>query len=219
MKQKNIFLNKYILSIPIILLITVVLELFVFNFRHFESIRYKEKSIFNENYIINTKKGSIEFENVNEEINNIYLNFSSTTDEVITINLESTDEANKKYFSLPEKEINNNYEQMKYIKINLSGKTNKIKLNYTGDNTQIKDIKINSPKPLFISTIRIILIFISIYCLFLIRPKSELYKHKLLNNKYSKYFILAYIIIQSLFFITLVNMNYLQNLFQIKELI
>lgn len=207
MKKKNILRNKYILAIPVVLFISILLELFVFNFRHFESLNYKETNIYNEKYIVSNKDNSIEFKNINKKINNIYIDLYNNDNETIKINLDVTDEANKKYFSLPEKEISNNYNQIKYIKINLSGKTNNLKINYSGNNTVINNIKINVQKPLFISITRLLIVFISLYILFLIRPKSELYKYKLINNKYSKYIILGYILIQSILFISLVNMN------------
>lgn len=206
MKKKNIFTNKYILATFIILIITLLLELFVFNFRHFESLSYRETNIYNDKYIVNKDNNSIEFNNINKKINNIYLDIYNNDNKTSVVNIEATDEANNNYLSLPEKEIRNNYEQMKYIKINLSGKTNKLKINLT-DNTIINDIKINTTRPLFISLFRIIFVFISLYILFLIRPKSELYKYKLINNRYSKYIILGYILVQSFFFIALVNTN------------
>lgn len=206
MKKKLNTIDKYIIMIPIILVISLLLELFVFNFRHYESLSYKETNLYTDKYIASTGEDYIEFKDINKKINNIYIDIDNHKDEAINLEIYATDEANQKYFELPEKEIYNGLKQMKYIKINLSGKTDKLKIKYE-DNADINSIKINVNKPLFISKLRILLLFVSLYVLFLIRPKSELYNYKLLNNKYSKYIVLGYVLVQSIFFISIVNMN------------
>lgn len=207
MKKKKSLTSKYFIAIPVIIFISIIFELFVFNFRHFESLNYKEYDIYNSNYVINKEKNIIEFSGINKKINNLFIDIQSKKNEASRIKIYATDEANVNYLELPQKEIKNNFDQMKYIKINLSGKTNKLKIVSLDDGTKINSIKINVRKPLFISFTRIILLSVSLFILFLIRPKSELYKYKLINNKYSKYIILAYIIVQSIFFITLTYIN------------
>ena len=231
---------KYIILIPIIIIISILIELFVFNFRHFESLNYKEtnlkinsinniEKINNSLYKIESKDNYIEFSNINKKINNIYLDIKFINYDNHKIYISACDEGNELYYRLPEKEIVNNIENSKYIKLNLSEKAKKIKISFEGnvdDKIQINSIKINKIKPIFLSKFRILILTFSIYILYLIRPKSDLYKYKISNSKYQKLIILLYIFLQSLFFFVLTNTNpifcerqeYMTNQLQYEEL-
>lgn len=231
---------KYIILIPIIIIISILIELFVFNFRHFESLNYKEtnlkinsinniEKINNSLYRIKSKDNYIEFSNINKKINNIYLDIKFINYDNHKIYISVCDEGNELYYKLPGKEVVNNIENSKYIKLNLSGKAKKIKISFEGninDKIQINSIKINKIKPNFLSKFRILILTFSIYILYLIRPKSDLYKYKINNSKYQKLILLLYIFLQSLFFFILTNTNpifcerheYMTNQFQYEEL-
>ena len=223
---------KYLFVFIFIIALTTFLELFIFNFRHYESLNYKEETLKNikinnlnknnnnNNYQI-LKNNYIEFNNINKEIKNLYIDIIPITTNKLNYTILATDEANELYFELPKRTLVQSIDQSKYIKMNLSGKTKKLKIIFdTTDDTNtnlnsinelhINNIKINVIKPMYISLIRVFIISFGIYILYLIRPKSELYKFKLTDNKNKKYIkliIISYIILQSIFFIGLTNIN------------
>ena len=191
LKEKN---RKYYLTI---LLVTIVIsifnfsnlslffdEIFVFNFRFFQTMRYKPL-YFAQNQIktnVENEKvvsAEIEIVNINKKIKNLYLDVSYPLN--YTVKIKATDAGNKLYFKLPSREIKNNIDKSKYLTFNLSGKSEKLLLTFSfhNDELNINNLSINNHIPLFFSSIRCGLFIIVIMFVFLFKSNSILYKKKL----------------------------------------
>ncbi len=216
---------KYIIVSLFILVISIFSEVYIFNFRHYESLLYKDyktlkinniyslEKLEDNNYQIINNDNYIEIKNINKEINNIYLNIESS-DTVKEITMSATDEGNELYYEIGKREIVNNINQSKYIKLNLAGKTKNIKISFKYDNEEnklnvikINKISINKEKPIYISYIRLSLLFLIIISLYTIRPKSELYNTKCIFDKKQNKIIIIYLILQILFFTSIICLN------------
>ncbi len=217
---KNI-MKYFIFSLSI----TFSLEIFLFNFRHFESLSYNEIFLNDINildgltevedniYKVDQEgKYYLEILNINHEIKNVDIELENLLDvnEIFDIKLNVTDEANKEYFGLPEykycKKIDGSY----IHHLHLSGKTDKILIELElNDNGlyKINNISINKKVPLMIEPLRMIFIFVIILLCFFFRPKSDLYKIKAIDYKKTMPIILTFIISEMFLLIVIVNLN------------
>lgn len=223
MKEKSVL--KISLIMVIILTISVFIEVFVFNFRWLESIRYEEVQLTDfivDKNLISKKDGSyiapidgkynIEIKNIYQKIKNVKIKIHDTNTILKTFNITMyvTDSANKRYFKLPKITVVNNIERSQYHRLHLSGKTSKIKLKLDLDEDQqfkIDNISINAKVPLIISYYRILGMFGLFTFLYLIRPKSSLYKEIAIKSKYTKLVLVGFTLISSVLFYKLVNYN------------
>lgn len=163
-------LNKKNIPLFIILLITLILEIFAFNWRYFDGMRYKSRELTdfetgegvwtvseNRIKIVDNKDRYIEFKDINTDIDNIYLNIKDIRcdDEKLKnitgtvrdfqkleVQISITDKSNAEYLRLPVVPIVEQAEQTKYIKLHTAGQTEKIKIDFLNSNNQI--IQLNS---------------------------------------------------------------------------
>lgn len=192
-----------------LLFIFSVLELFLFNFRHFESLRYESIDVSSiqgvgttirlddETFELHPGKAdeelyieaAVEIKNIDLDIKNIYVDayLLSSRKTKMKIVLSATDEANRYYFTLPERTLVPNVKESKYMKLHLSGQTDKLKLTFRireehvtdGSILKINKITFNKTVPLNIFFPRILLLSLAIVLITMIRPSSELWKVKL----------------------------------------
>lgn len=197
--MKNYF-GKYKTYI-IFFLIAVFLEIFIFNFRFYQSLGYSETALTNPyfgsgltNYdksqgsVYAEKSGDkyIEFTNIDKKINNIYLDIvrenknNESDKEKIKIIIKATDEANQEYLTLPSRDIVSSFERSKYISLNLAGVSDKIQIcpDVSDENIFINSIVINRKVPFFFNIIRLILVFLIFSAVYIIRPSSVIWKIK-----------------------------------------
>ena len=164
-------MKKLTKNILIALIISICLELFFFNFETFRSKFYttynKELNIYyetnftstDEDYTLSKEEtySTIEIYDIDEVINNIYIDFSINGEkEIITTEYYISDEGNKDlYLANSYSSIiwNQDASSTKYTRINAYGKTSKILIKINKDSTDtlsINSIKINEHRPLFI---------------------------------------------------------------------
>ncbi len=221
--------KRFLRNVGIIFAISLILEIFVFNFRFFttmgndeilitpeiierqsnekskesdikvsfsEGIKYEENNKWtNEEgklrpsfVIYDEEDAYLEIGNINEKIDNIYIDISnvkrkSYSDKKIVFKLYATDEANALYYGLPKRDVVRDVERSKYINLNLSGESEKLKIElYEGhdeDRFVFNEIKINANYPMFFSVIRLFSVFLIILAVYIVRPKSCFYKYVL----------------------------------------
>lgn len=232
-KIKSLLEKNYIKKIILFLSISLFLEIFVFNFRFYESLFYKNNlnlsvtsyngmvKTGNNTYKITNESNYIVIDNIYKKINNLYLDLESL-DNVVEYKLYAKDTGNKIYYRLPKRTITNNIENSKYVKLNLSGNAHKLKIRFKlyKDNDFLKfknEIKINGftanvVKPFAFNYLRFFILFISLCFIYFIRPRSSLYKFKLITNeKYNKKFnyilITSFIIFNIFLFYNLSKIN------------
>ena len=145
-KLINVFLVSFIISI--------ILEIFLFNFRTIQSLGYKSTKLDNIVYhgikkenkslkVIEKDKNYIELTGINQKIKNIKLDIQILNEkQYLNYKIYATDEANQLYFALPERYYYPNIEKSKYINLNLSGKTNKIRISFSDEKDEDIEFKI-----------------------------------------------------------------------------
>lgn len=180
-----------------ILFIAIILEIFIFNFRYFESLGYKEIILENPShsegltkyndekyYAVENRDKYIQFDNINCEINNIYIeakrqNYNRITDkQKLSITIRATDEANENFYDLPERYVIADVERSHYIKMNLLGKTEKLQIvfnNLKNEELYIERISINKNVPFKFNILRFCIIFSIMVICYILRPKSSVY--------------------------------------------
>lgn len=220
MKKKSIIIG----------LIIIALEIFVFNFSSIKSVFYKEYNVDINKIIMNnviydeiTNKYYIEDEDcyieieVNNNVNNIYLDIESLSSRILTISLEYTDSANSYYNKFDTNNKNeiilvNDILKSKYIDIYSLGQIKKIKINFESPiatQFQINRITFNKVEPVHFNFIRVFSLFFIILI-----PYNYFYNTKfknLINKNENKVLILTI----SLFIILIIflykNIGYLPD--------
>lgn len=165
---KSISKNKFF--VLIVLLITIVAELFIFNFRFFQTFGYEAVNLTdamlegnitpydNSIFHFNDDSGTITFSDINEEIKNIYIDAKSTrtlsenagyddiktykADQAVKIKINVDDKGNSNGIDMPERTIVSTVEKTKYISLNLNGESQNLKIQL--NNVRGKDIQINA---------------------------------------------------------------------------
>ena len=169
-------------NIVIIAFIVLVLEIFVFNFSSVKSLFYKEIKI-NRNdlilndivygessnkYFIESSDNYIEI-NVNDEVNNIYIDIEKNIP--FKININYTDSANNYYRKFKSNTRSDRYivsdiEKSKYIDLYHLGDTGKIKINLelsVVNQFKINEITLNKTEPIHTNWFRMIGLFSIIF--------------------------------------------------------
>lgn len=197
--------NKDYIKLGIVLfVILLILELTVFNYKFYSSLGNDPTMVSSVRYnnIVNNgntlKLGSgdkyIEIPNINKHLNNVYINMEIKDDKeykenkALNVFISATDAGNSEYFDLPERGIVYNIDQTKYIKLNLNGESEKLKINFIGsDNKEvfIHSIVLNANMPFSFNIIRLIMLFVLISVIYIVKPKSDFYKYKF-NPKSNK---------------------------------
>lgn len=193
---------KHIRNIILILLISVLVEIFACNFNHFKSLNYKPTKYDKVNILVNEKNNKyIEINNINKDIKNLVLNIEIPSD-YISYNIYAEDEGKNEYYKLPTRYYYKYIEKSKYVSLNLSGKAKKIKIEFLDSTVKINNIEINKPVPLDYSITRQILIFLFVTFIYIFKPNSEFYKYKLDLKKLSQKTILVLFFIAEIFIMT-----------------
>lgn len=179
-------------------LLTVVLELTLFNFRHYESLFFPEPSEVQMTMVGLTDLGNghykiaeegdvyIEFTFPYQKIENIHVDIETEAPPVgnhtntVWITLWATDEGNAFYYEMPERLIAHGIPATQYLRLHPAGNVDKIKLAFSedsaGSNIIIHDISLNQVRPISVSKIRMVLIFLIYLIVIIYRPGSRLYQ-------------------------------------------
>jgi len=191
---------KYLI-VPLI--VSLVLEIFVFNFNHFISLFYPRETKIDFNIYpkgMNYFRESdttyyfyvIEMLDINAKINNFYLNVHDDA----TINLYLTDEANKNLYDANVHNLVSTIEKSNYIKLNTSGKTTlaKFEIQTESENLKIDEIIINKTIPIFFNFMRFLICAV-IMVAFLCFKNFKLFLGKYDEYKYKYVLIGAFIFV------------------------
>ncbi len=210
-KCKNLQFKKFFKFSYIVLGILVILEVSLFNYRYYQSLFYKEIKVTNYTLGADIKKNAdgslqviddednyIEIDNINEHLDNMYLNldmFLNKSDYII-IHPAYTDAANKRYAYIQERRVfASNKDDGEIMHLQLSGKTKRIKIYIsTREEEQkfvIKDISFNKKVSLNISLVRPFMIYALLVLIYVFNPKSYLYSLNLFDKKSKKYIGIA----------------------------
>ena len=211
---KNEYLKTFLKYVVKSLALAVILEISFFNFRHYESLffkNYQELTNYtigeglncedNKCSITNPEEAYIEFNNIDNKINNLYLDISSKGVLHLDYDIIFDDEANKIPFNAGSRNYNSKVLNSHYNKINSSGTSNYLKIQFTKTNHKftINKVSINKQVPLLINNLRLILVSLITLFIFLINSQNKLQDLKY-NFSHSKLITWVIIISLSCFF-------------------
>lgn len=183
---------KWIISFLIILLV----ELFVFNFRHWESLGNKEivnyqiteaEGLIRQadgTYILAEGEKYLEISGIDSRLNTLFIDVEilSGGDEratlPVTLYLSARDESHENYYGIPSRQIWHSQERSQYLNWHLYGDCKSIRITPAlGEGTQVKILlKLNPVIPLFFSFGRVVVVCVLILLFRLFRPSSLVYR-------------------------------------------
>ncbi len=183
-------LRKPGILICVLLAITALLEIFVFNFRYFTTLSsspielthgdavYGDGLMFNSDGsfgLLEAGERTIEFTGLDVKIDSVFLGIinidfnnmgSIINDEKqnVSVSFSVTDEANELYYQLPPpKDINRSIEKSAYTVLHTSGKSDSLKIHINGqpgERYAILGLVLNPNRPFFFSPVRCLIVFL-----------------------------------------------------------
>lgn len=199
-KQQTELIKKYAAAAVVIMAAVIVLEVLLFNFRHWQSINnapVTAEYIYSENLIaedvnafrvVSTETAPyVEVSDIDLDIENIALDVTFpelgvTAVEDVKYHFEVIDQGNRNRYALPSMEFLHLVPQSHFDYLDLYGNAKNIRLCFDnlkdGELIRIEYLIFNSKVPLMISKKRMLALFAFLYLLFLLRPGSFLYYFK-----------------------------------------
>ncbi len=216
-------ITKYKYAFCTAVVIALILEVFVFNFRAVEAVFNKPVKEVKYN-VINAYEVSdgefcsqssqveITIDNIDEQLNNVYIGINRNKDISYTkFTLWAIDEANALGISAPAREIVSDLKQTRYVRMHFSGNVEKLKITLEmqpNEQFRIDGIRLNCHVPICFSGIRFLFTLGIIMFLYTIRPKSFIYKYALdWKQRWQRYTIIGLVVIQVMFLWTLTFLN------------
>ncbi|MDO4300792.1 MAG: hypothetical protein Q4D26_05315 [Clostridia bacterium] len=228
-------MNRSVKNYIFLILIAIILEVFLFNFRFWESLSYVPIELEvtqtgeglelqgDGSYIFSGKDDSyLEITDIKQEIKNIYIDLSCDIDEGYRqfTTLYVTDTGNQLYYKLPQREIVPHVERSKYIKLNIVGESEKLRIQLDKDN-QVKiyngkdmpyklsfdSIVINKPVPFFFSAIRFFILIMGVFLLYCLRYNTDCFSIKTDLNSNKQRMILLFFIMFNIIFALFIYKN------------
>ncbi len=198
--------RKQVRNIIIVILFLAVMEILVFNYRHWATLFLQPENLMNyleettgelttENgdyHLYSQDDATLTFGGINQNIKTIYVKVQDQN-AVTQVEVCAEDAAHAQLSPMGTGEICNEVPLTQYISLHTEGITQELQLTFEdGDVTnelygyeivndktvdiQIEGIYINAPVPMHISLLRMVIEILIITFFILFRPKSELYK-------------------------------------------
>ena len=174
--------KKIIKPLIIILCIPLLLEVFVFNFRFWESLFFSNAEAATTRY----EDGVYYAEGINAKVRNIYVNATDSAD-IVHLRVIVSDQANTG-FGYDVTEIVNSIDESRYIRIHPDGVVKNIRLDfhpYEDVDTSVPgnvEVEFNVVRPFSFRVIRFIVLMVIASLVYLFRPRSGIYSVKLWDN-------------------------------------
>lgn len=183
--------KKYGVVFIMLLVFSLLCELFIFNYKWLNSIGSKEiKAEITSSSGVNTDNGKLTFNkdsasitlrNVDSEVKYIgfKLNDNSDNTGVLKITISAKDEANaSNALTAPERTIVTSVPASQYIPLHFSGKIDEMRISVTKSSVgsvSCDGIILNARVPLSVSIPRILILALILTALYALRPKSSVY--------------------------------------------
>ncbi|WP_394919778.1 hypothetical protein [uncultured Robinsoniella sp.] len=201
--------RKMIKSVIFGLVFAVFVECFLVNYRTWESFSFSPI----EGYLVDYGSGKesrepgkvhfskeeavIEITGINEVVHNLYLDIQPEKKSIrqLSIRISAVDDGNELYYQLPELVISAN--KGNYVKLNLSGKAKKLKIeieDLKGESVWIKQTGLNAHKPFYVDVSHIAGIFVLWMLVCGIFHMRHLFKNKC-NLKDKKQYVICMAVI------------------------
>ena len=212
---------KHVLICLLVLLgIAALLEVVVFNFRTITTAFNKPVDISQKmnlqqtpdgRYVVSSNQNTFEIKDINQEISNIHLKMNKNQGaQLFNVKINFTDSGHSTYFEsteysvgIPEITMSTNSKRSQYFTVHPTGKVKDIKFQITGEDLNyplyIDSVFINSHYPFDFVIWRFLAVFALLYLLYLFRPRSSIYKIKLVDRPlYSRVVICLTVAVQSI---------------------
>lgn len=173
----------------------LLLELAVFNFRHWESLTFPRVEGYDVTYgegiqdngdgtcsVLDEDQAYIELTGIDAHVGNVYVPVRRTSAErgdAVSVQVSVTDAANAEYYNLPDTEVVDGLPETEYVTLHLAGESTKIRVYMKGLGDQaftLGDVAVNRTRPLTIRVSRIALSAVVLLLIYLFRPGSRLYR-------------------------------------------
>ena len=229
--MKDNIIKEITKIVLISLIIGFLLEITIFNFRHYESLFFKNETVLNDikigegiscnknNCVIKDQnKAYIEYNNIDQEIKNLFLDFNGKNSLIIKYTIDFSDTANANYvYGKSELAYVKSINKSKFNRIHSAGKVHNLRINLKSSigEFSIKEAIINKKVPYDINWWRLALSFILTCFILIIFSKGEISKYKY-NGKYTTIISIIVIIGLSFIFFNLVKINRLVNNYSIN---
>lgn len=203
MLNYGLLLRHIVKCVLVILSVALLLETFLFNINYFTTSGLNTVSLNNklnlsqtadEKYRISEVSNVLEFNNLNMQVKNLWLNFDTQqAAQQLTIKIQFTDEAHHTYFDsteytagVPNVSLNTLCEESKFINLNTTGIVNNLKITISGKDINypilLSDICVNAHEPFVFNQTRFLITFGVLLLLWMFRPKSMLYRIGIVKN-------------------------------------
>ncbi len=202
--------QKYLLAAGCILIAVILCEIFIFNFKCIGSLFDKPvqcspdyvsgAQISNDRISISSDNAVIRFDNIGTELKYIRISPEHNEKALAKIKLTAFDEANSTGLTVPERTVLGLVEPSQYIRLHFSGKVDKLTMNISGmKGYAIEKIELNTRVPMMFSVKRVLILFLILFILYLIRPRSFVYRYKTdLKNRNQQLIAVGLIVVHAL---------------------
>ena len=207
-----------------ILVLSLGLEATLFNINFYASHSYNEISLTDRldvpknadgSLTLDSQNGTLTFPAVNTEIKNIRITLAGGGEENVNVQFKLTDEANERFYSVPERTVYSGVEKSHYINIHTAGVSKELAAEFildAGEEVNIADISVNVQRPFDFSLIRIAIAAAVLILFFIFRPASALYKKTVgENTSEARSLMYALLCFEAAVIIILVSLNPLFN--------
>ncbi|MBR6880958.1 MAG: hypothetical protein IKN14_07755 [Clostridiales bacterium] len=214
-----------------VLIITLALaficEVFVFNFRFWESLTFSKIS--SDSYQIHQYDEYIEVTGIDAHIDNVYVDLfdadNAVSGDVVRFNLEIKDEGNAVYYPLQDTEVVYGIDQSSYIRVHTYGESPSIRFHILSKEGTwvLNDLKINEIRPFMLNPVRPMLIFAAGLIIILLGIRSPLYRRKTdlkesLQRSITIFIVLLNIILSgALWFISKYDTEQIKNVHTLRQ--
>lgn len=204
----------------VVLALAVLCEIFLFNFKFWDSIASKPIDIMpttvqgavqldDTRYRIYKKDAFVEYTDIGSEIKYIRVGTEDGYD--TTVQFSVTDEGNEYPLTVPWRTVNSVVKPTQYIRLHFSGEVNTLKIDFSNAQSTIvnlEDIELNTRVPMMFSIVRVLIVTLFAMLLYILRPRSGVYKVITdLKEKKQRKIVAVAIIVQAIVFTAFTFIN------------
>ncbi len=214
-------LKKYAAVFAGILALCFLLEIFVFNFKFFNSAF--DKGIDAEPRIVSGARKSgdsiiiddeavLSYENLDRELKYLYFNPGGDDGNTASLTVSACDEGNSESpLSAPARTVSTGVERSQYIRLHFSGEVSRLEIrikNLDGELINLDNIGLNAHVPMMFSWQRFLILTFLLMLLYVLRPGSSVYKIKTdLRDKRQLTVAVVLLIVQAVCFFHMIHYN------------
>ena len=192
--------------IIIILAISLIAEVFVFNFQYFATSGNQTIDLSSQmedqlpqdedgNFLFTVANKSVTFDYLNKDVDNIVIDLTDDqSPTVVPFSIRFTDEAHSTYFEdndyasgVPDVNVTSSVERSHYISLKATGLVSSLNIEVIDEDTtypvKVKAIYLNGRYPFIFDGFRFGLVAVILALLYTFRPRSSLYKREILEHR------------------------------------